>query len=648
LNTQRLRQRVAFCHADHPLLRAGLSSSGRVRYNVTMKRSHGWSKLSSTLILAVGAGVTSLFAGACKGDDGTDTKAAVGVGSAAMGGSSGGSALGVGGNAGRAGAAGVGGVAGAGGEAGGGGAAGQAGAPTTGCLPAGSPIASCAGVTLGVPTIVELPSLPRGIFGGFLVPVPTVPGAIALFGGISDDIVQPGDGAFAPPLTLRVDDPNAVWTSSPDQKAWDQVSSVTVLGDDVFVMASYPQDMRRCRFDQALQPTCDEPVPFPHERTTSRSFAIRAGACGHPEGAVLILDAPPSSASVRTDHPAHLFDVATRTWTDIPRPNAPFRDETTVTPLPDGRLLVSGGLREGPGDQLALGDTEIFDGLSFVPGPKLLAPRHFHGATPLPDGRVLLLGGYGDQQVYPQAEILDLVAGTSTLVPSTPGTAARTFAAAMGNLGSCSFACLSGRPADGTNAFDRFSFQTNTIERLSLSLPTTVEYPQSLALVDGSLVVVGGVLPGSGGETRSKRAFRIRPLADLRPSPPRAAARVAARHTVPPTPRSSSFMPRRAWRAANAHSPARAGTRARHVHCSQCSYGYQHCPRFARGTPRFRSSRPRRRRGRNVEPEAVRIPACFGVADGRERGLPRGRDVEGAHAALRRPRQPPAHLHRVR
>lgn len=76
----------------------------------------------------------------------------------------------------------------------------------------------------------------------------------------------------------------------------------------------------------------------------------------------------------------------------------------TATEIGDGRVLLAGGtLLNGAGQVIAeeiLDTLEIYDPStgSYLPIPaKLTAPRAFHTATQLPDGRVLLVGGLSVQ-----------------------------------------------------------------------------------------------------------------------------------------------------------------------------------------------------------------------------------------------------------
>ena len=64
----------------------------------------------------------------------------------------------------------------------------------------------------------------------------------------------------------------------------------------------------------------------------------------------------------------------------------------TATLLPDGRVLLTGGLRDAT--------AEVYDPVtaSFTPSGSMLVPRALHSATLLPQGIVLIAGGdrFGD------------------------------------------------------------------------------------------------------------------------------------------------------------------------------------------------------------------------------------------------------------
>ncbi|MFE5806234.1 Kelch repeat-containing protein [Streptomyces sp. NPDC056491] len=120
------------------------------------------------------------------------------------------------------------------------------------------------------------------------------------------------------------------------------------------------------------------------------------------DGAVLLDDGTVLLAGgedgrrVPTDGAA-LFDPSGGTWLRT-GPLWTGRRLHTATRLADGRVLVTGGLGQGPAATAAgLVSCEVYDPASglWSPTGELREARFSHSATLLPDGRVLIAGGAG-------------------------------------------------------------------------------------------------------------------------------------------------------------------------------------------------------------------------------------------------------------
>lgn len=103
-----------------------------------------------------------------------------------------------------------------------------------------------------------------------------------------------------------------------------------------------------------------------------------------------------------------LLPVPRRTkWIPAKPGQNPVRAEgQSATSLPDGRLLLIGGMGpDGPLASLTINDPRTGESISL---PEMPLARAWHSATMLPDGRVLIVGGVGAHgQVLNNVEIFD-------------------------------------------------------------------------------------------------------------------------------------------------------------------------------------------------------------------------------------------------
>ncbi|MGH9768906.1 MAG: kelch repeat-containing protein [Blastocatellia bacterium] len=89
------------------------------------------------------------------------------------------------------------------------------------------------------------------------------------------------------------------------------------------------------------------------------------------------------------------------------------RSAHTATLLPDGRVLLIGGMVSVRGDEVSTASTEIYNPRTgaITPSGKLSSPRAGHTATLLADGNVLVTGGGIERGTMTGAEIYETAAG---------------------------------------------------------------------------------------------------------------------------------------------------------------------------------------------------------------------------------------------
>ncbi|OFW42315.1 MAG: hypothetical protein A3J28_14945 [Acidobacteria bacterium RIFCSPLOWO2_12_FULL_60_22] len=117
---------------------------------------------------------------------------------------------------------------------------------------------------------------------------------------------------------------------------------------------------------------------------------------------------------------AELYDPATGTFTATSSMGTP-RVAHTATLLPNGKVLIAGGERGGSYLINPLASAELYDPTTgtFSPTGSMSVSRNDFTATLLPNGKVLVAGGIsGGSPVLSSAELYDPATGTFTLTGS--------------------------------------------------------------------------------------------------------------------------------------------------------------------------------------------------------------------------------------
>lgn len=190
-------------------------------------------------------------------------------------------------------------------------------------------------------------------------------------------VVVVGMGCSAEARPASVSDASAPDASAPDASApRGEDASAPFVCEDGFE----PDALGRCGRWTTLS---GAPACFDVAMATMRGASVLVlGNCHDPDAH------PPILLS------AFVFSPDTQTWRLLPDA-APTRIRSTVTLLPDGRVLIVGGASFGPSSVISP-STVLFDpdGETFSPASDMTTPRASHTATLLADGRVLVAGGH--------------------------------------------------------------------------------------------------------------------------------------------------------------------------------------------------------------------------------------------------------------
>lgn len=234
----------------------------------------------------------------------------------------------------------------------------------------------------------------------------------------------------------------------------------------------------------------------PASRTWSTTGSLDRGRTDHtatllPNGTVLVtggMDSYSGSALASVE----IYDPTNGVWTSAP-PLSVSRRGHSATRLADGRVLVTGG-RFSTSLTDVHASAEIYDPLSvsWSSTGSLSTPREGHSATLLPDGRVLVVNGYYLTWLA-SAEIYDPVGGgwSQTVDPlSCHGVAHTATLMSDGQVLVVGGACGGGTPGIRDDA-EVYNPTTSTWSATS-ALPAVREAHTATLLPNGMVLVVGG------------------------------------------------------------------------------------------------------------------------------------------------------------
>ena len=213
----------------------------------------------------------------------------------------------------------------------------------------------------------------------------------------------------------------------------------------------------------------------------------------------------------------------------LPEPVVKPRRHHTATQLADGRVVVIGGESAGAGGSWPL-EIELYDpqtGEFTVSGASLSAGRAHHTADLLPDGRVLVVGGVRPNGLVLQSAVFydpvnDTFGNPSNLV--SPRVGHTTHVLPDGDLlvigGSTLFSLggAFGLPLTGTSlakaTVERYDVQNGSFGAAA-DLPDPRFLHDSAALDDGRILLVGGVVATPGGSQTTADARLYLPAMDV-------------------------------------------------------------------------------------------------------------------------------------
>ena len=240
-------------------------------------------------------------------------------------------------------------------------------------------------------------------------------GQVLLTGGL-------GNTSFTPVSTAEVYDPvaNTFTALTATMTTARGAHTATLLPNgQVLITGGYTGQtqpaLNTAEVYEALPPSVNAFTALTATLTTARAFPTSTLL---PDGQVLLTGGVTSGGSPPLNT-AELYDPVASTFTALTATMTSVRDQHTATLLPNGKVLIAGGQNNANGN--GLNTAELYDPVASTftaLTATMTTGRENHTATLLPNGQVLLTGGLNGSGPTPlnTAEVYDPVANTFTAI----------------------------------------------------------------------------------------------------------------------------------------------------------------------------------------------------------------------------------------
>ncbi len=218
-------------------------------------------------------------------------------------------------------------------------------------------------------------------------------------------LVVGGNDASGNPIAItEVYNPNTgIWTLVASLNTARANHTATLLADGRVLVAGGDQGNTVLASAEVYDPTADTWTVLP-DMSQRRAFHT---ASLLPDGSVLV--AGGSGIFGIPTGTAELFHPQTMSWQPVP-PMETAREYHTATLMLNGQVVVAGGTGQNGLNSVVLSSVEIFDpsSMQWLFAASMANARTQHTATLMPDGRLLVVGGVGTSSRLGSSELFNI------------------------------------------------------------------------------------------------------------------------------------------------------------------------------------------------------------------------------------------------